>query len=426
MGKNDNRRGSDFDDIRTVFDKRDRDRASGRPSPGDYPDVPEFMNAPRRTGGRYSVDAMRQAHERQTASPQQPNVVVSHDRRGDAYREAQPDPYYGQDPYGMQPDGEGPAPRREPGESKKKKKKHPVLRWFLRLSGILLALILVFILGSILLAKMPESDDAPWPRKDGCATILLCGTDESGDRTDTMLLLFLDRPNRTMRLLSLPRDTMVNRDNPVPKLNGAYTANGRDEKGMNVLLDYVKDLVGYRPDGYMLIDLDCFEELVDDMGGVEFDVPMDMQYEDSSQDLYIDLKKGPQRLNGKQAMWLVRFRSGYAMADLERVRVQRDFLAAALDQWASPSKIFRLPGAMSLLMKNTQTDLGYRNLCWIGLTALKCGGSFESDTLPGEPAWVNGGAYYVEDRQAAAELVNEKYNPYEKEIRADELHPYGY
>jgi LCP family protein required for cell wall assembly len=229
-----------------------------------------------------------------------------------------------------------------------------------------------------------------------------------------------------MRLLSLPRDTMVNRDNPVPKLNGAYSANGRDEKGMNVLLDYVKDLVGYRPDGYMLIDLDCFAELVDAMGGVTYEVPMDMEYNDPTQELYINLKQGLQKLNGQEAMWLVRFRSGYAMADLERVRVQRDFLAAALDQWASPSKIFRLPGAMSLLMKNTQTDLGYRNLCWIGLTALKCGGSFESDTLPGEPAWVNGGAYYVEDRAAAAKLVNEKYNPYEKEFTADDLHPYGY
>ena len=50
----------------------------------------------------------------------------------------------------------------------------------------------------------------------------------------------------------------------------------------------------------------------------------------------------------------------------------------------------------------------------------------ESDTLPGEPAWVNGGAYYVEDRAKAAELVNEKYNPYEKEITANDLHPYGY
>jgi LCP family protein required for cell wall assembly len=242
-----------------------------------------------------------------------------------------------------------------------------------------------------------------------------------------MLLLCLDRNGKKLRLLSLPRDTMVNRDNPVPKLNGAYGANGRGEKGMNVLMDYVKDLVGYRPDGYMLLDLVCFEELVDAMGGVSFDVPMDMSYNDPSQDLYIDLKQGTQTLTGQEAMWLVRFRSGYAMADLERVKVQRDFLDAAIRQWKSLTRLPRAPYAALLLLRNAETDLSWRNLSWIALSLVRgVSGGFESDTLPGEPKYVNGGAYYVEDRQAAAELVNEKYNPYEKEIRADELHPYGY
>ena len=296
----------------------------------------------------------------------------------------------------------------------------------MRIAAVLLALLIVFCLVSVLLAKMPVSEDAIGARREGCATILLCGTDESGDRTDTMLLLYLDRPNNTMRLLSLPRDTMVNRTSSVPKLNGAYAANGRDEKGMDVLMGYVKDLVGFRPDGYLLIDLNCFEDLVDLMGGVRFDVPMDMRYEDPSQDLFIDLKAGEQKLNGKQSMWVVRYRSGYAMADLDRVKVQRDFLSQAADQWTSPLKAPRLPFAMALLLKNTKTDLNWRNLSWLGLAIAKCRSGMESDTLPGEPAWVKGGAYYVENREAAAALVNEKYNPYEKEITANELHPYGY
>ena len=378
-------RKDDFRDIESVFARRDRGAQGGAPSPEEYPEVPAFMNVPRPTAPQYraaySTDPLRRAHEEQM---QQPPV-------------------------------------------KKRRKRHRFLRLLLRLAVILLVLILLAVLGSVLLAKQPETASPIGTRREDCAAILLCGTDEDGVRTDTMLLLYLDRGARQIRLLSLPRDTMVNRENPVPKLNGAYGANGMGEKGMNVLMDYVRDLIGYRPDGYMLIDLDCFEELVDRMGGVEYDVPMDMFYSDPTQDLYIDLKAGAQHLGGKEAMWLVRYRSGYPMADLDRVKVQRSFLSAAMDQWTSPGKFFRLPGALLLLMKHTQTDLSYRNLCWIALTVAKCGtGGLESDTLPGEAAWVNGGAYYVEDREKTAALINEKYNPYEKEITPDDLHPYGY
>ena len=196
---------------------------------------------------------------------------------------------------------------------------------------------------------------------------------------------------------------------------------------MDSLLDFVRDLIGYRPDGYLLIDLDCFQELIDKMGGVTFTVPMDMVYDDPAQNLHIDLKAGRQRLNGQQSMWLMRYRSGYAMADLQRVRVQREFVAEAMAQWTGPAGLFRVPGALRLLSRNTQTDLSYRNLCWIALSIVKCGtGNLESNTLPGEPATVNGGAYYVENRAAAAALIDEKYNPYETEITADDLHPYGY
>lgn len=318
-------------------------------------------------------------------------------------------------------------PEEEPEEFlPRRRKKHRFLRFLLRLVAFLLVLVLLVGLAVYLFAKMPETDQPIGARKDGCCTILICGTDDGGTRTDAMLLLYLDRPNKQIRLLSLPRDTMVNRDNPVPKLNGAYSANGAGEKGMNVLLDYVKDLVGYRPDAYILLDLDCFAELVDAMGGVTFDVPMDMYYNDPYQDLYIDLKAGTQTLNGKEAMWLVRFRSGYAMADLERVSVQRDFLQAAIRQWSSAFRLPMIPQAVKLLLANADSDLSTRNLCWIALALVRGGkAGFESHTLPGEPAWVDGGAYYVEDREAAAALVNEKYNPYETTIRAEDLHPYG-
>ena len=434
---------TEYEDIQNVFQKRDRKRAerhgAQQGAAQDYPDVPGFLNEPRRIRGDadYSVESMRQVHEGQAVYDDR----LEYRESSSVHSQAQPvygqnsypqQPVYGQNPYSQQPvyvqepyygqPGPYDKPRR-----KKRRKKHRFLRFLLKLAALLLALLILAGVGSVLFSKMPESDQPLGPRKDGCCTILLCGTDEEGTRTDTMLLLYLDRNAKKARLLSLPRDTMVNRDNPVPKLNGAYGANGLGKKGMNVLMDYVKDLVGFRPDGYMLIDLDCFADLVDAMGGVTYDVPMDMEYNDPTQDLYINLKQGLQKLSGEEAMWLVRFRSGYAMADLERVRVQRDFLGAAIRQWKSLTRLPRAPYAALLLIKNTTTDLSYRNLCWTALTLVRCvTEGLESDTLPGEPKYVNGGAYYVEDRQAAAELVNEKYNPYETEITTDDLHPYGY
>jgi len=417
MGKFEKKKQNEFEDIQNVFKKRDRGRAERM---REEPAPQEPLTPPRRIrqDADYSVDSMRDVHEGRAVYEEEPRYVESSSVRSPRQ------PVYVQEPY-YSGDGAFEQPRR------KKRKKHRFLRFLLKLAAALLVLVILAGIASVLFSKMPETDRPLGARRDGCCTVLLCGTDAEGARTDTMLLLFLDRNGKQARLLSLPRDTMVNRTSAVPKLNGAFWANGGSTgdraKGMDTLMDYVKDLVGFRPDGYMLIDLDCFADLVDAMGGVTYDVPMDMEYNDPTQELYINLKQGTQKLNGQEAMWLVRFRSGYAMADLERVRVQRDFLNTAIRQWKSLTRLPRAPYAAVLLMRNTETDLSYRNLCWIALTLVRCAsGGFDSDTLPGEPKYVNGGAYYVEDRAKAAELVNERYNPYEKEISADELHPYGY
>lgn len=380
------------------------------------------------TDGKFSIEQLRRVHNGEAAgrapaydggyyTEQDVYAPFEEAPDFDAYDEA---PAY--DAYEDVPDAgwQASAPRG-------KKKKHRGLRIVLWILILLLALTLLTAVVLLVSQRMPQTSAPIGTRKNGCCAVLLAGTDESGIRTDTLMVLYIDRANKQMRLLSIPRDTMVNRDNPVPKINGAYYANGAGEEGMGYLMDYVKDLIGYRPDGYVLIDLNCFEDLVNLMGGVTFDVPMDMAYEDPSQDLYIDLKQGEQHLNGKQAMWLVRFRSGYAAADLQRVSVQRDFLKAALSQWKKPWNIFRVPAALSLLSKHTLTDMAWNNFSWLGFSVLLCGtDGLESDTLPGEGAYVNGGAYFVEDRAAAAALINEKYNPYEEEITAYDLHPYGY
>ncbi len=310
-------------------------------------------------------------------------------------------------------------PRREETRRapEKKKKKHGFLKFLL----ILLLLLGLAVAALWLFARAPEAD-ALAGRRDGCSAILLAGTDVEGVRTDTMMLLYLDAEADKMSLLSIPRDTYTSMDTAVPKLNGVYGIAGGGREGMERLLDYTSECIGYRPDGYVLIDLDCFESLVNLMGGVRFDVPMDMSYEDPAQDLYIDLKAGEQKLNGKEAMWVVRFRSGYAAADLQRVQVQRDFIRAAMDQWLTLGNLWKAPAAATLLTANTTTNLSLGELAWIAKTARSIGAEkMQTDTLPGEGAYVGDGSYYVLWPETTARLINESYNPYQEEVSPEDI-----
>ena len=188
-----------------------------------------------------------------------------------------------------------------------------------------------------------------------------------------------------------------------------------------MLLQRVGECVGFRPDGLLLVDLEGLAELVDVMGGVRFDVPQDMYYDDPSQNLHIALDAGEQRLDGAQAVGLVRFRSGYAEADLKRTEVQRDFLRAAAKQWVGPGLVAKFPALLSWAKKYVETDLSTANLIWLGLALVKGDHGFETAVLPGTAANILGGSYYVLNPEAVAEIVNQYCNPYERAVTVDDL-----
>ena len=271
-------------------------------------------------------------------------------------------------------------------------------------------------------AKQPVAENSLGARRDGCATILIAGTDKGGYRTDTMMLLSVDREAGKLGLVSIPRDTLIYCEYSVPKINSAYGFAGGGEAGMQELLKRVGEIIGFEPDGYVVLELAAFERLVDLMGGVKFDVPMDMYYSDPSQDLYIDLKAGEQTLTGEKAMQLVRFRSGYATADLGRVDVQRQFVSAALDQWLSVKNILKVPAALKLLSQASQSNLTSANYIWLAEAALACDrANIQTRTLPGAATYIAGGSYYVLDAVGVAQTVNECCNPYEQGVAVSDL-----
>ena len=282
--------------------------------------------------------------------------------------------------------------------------------------GFLLLLIAAIVLGVTLMFQPPKSDEPIGTRKDDTASILICGTDEDGTRTDTMMLMYISGSEKKVRLMSLPRDTYtITSSGKAAKLNSAFGRNGAGEEGMEALMDYVRDIIGYRPDGYILVDFTLVPQVVDIMGGVKFDVPMDMDVAS------VAIEEGYQHLNGKQLMTLLRFRKGYATADLGRVEMQRQVLKAAMDQWLSPAHIGDALEAMKLLESNSTSSLNMSNYLWIAKTLLTSLKDFSNDTLPGYPEYRNDVSYYVLKPSEVAELVNSTYNPYKVTITEDDL-----
>lgn len=295
---------------------------------------------------------------------------------------------------------------------RRERKKHHFIRKIL--GGLLLAAVLF--IGYCCVFGMPEAEEAKFwdttDKRNGICNILLTGTDEGGMRTDTMILLSVNDKDHTARLLSLPRDTYTE-GYSVPKLNSACAAYGGGKSGMDALMSEVAKLLGFPIDGYAMVNFDVFEDIVDLFGGVKFYVPIDMDYEDPVQDLYIHLEQGYQKLSGDKAVQLMRYRSGYAMADLERVNVQRDFLQAAMEQWLNPWLIVKAPIAGGTVYKNMVTDLSPGNCIWLIRALVQCDLThLDTQTLPGTPQYINGGSYFVPDTAAIEALMTEFY-PYE-------------
>lgn len=305
------------------------------------------------------------------------------------------------------------APGRKSG-----RKRHGFLKFLL----VILAILAAAVITALLLATPPQRDTQGLGSRTGdTVNVLIAGTDQEGARTDTIMLVSIHKKDRHVTLTSIPRDTLVENVYESQRINSVYGFNGEGEAGIEALMAELTEIFGVSPDGYALVDLTAFIDLVDIMGGVWFDVPQDMQYTDPTQDLYIDLTAGPQRLDGQHAMQLVRFRS-YAMADLQRVNVQRDFIQAALHQWLSVKGLVRAPQVLKLMQENVQTDLSVRNMIWLAAALKQCMSSeMTTQTLPGTPDMIGGASYYVLDRQGVVDTVNASINPYETPVTTDRV-----
>ena len=254
-----------------------------------------------------------------------------------------------------------------------------------------------------------------------CFTCLFMGV--NGHLTDFMMLGQYNPNTRDIALLSIPRDTNV-KNSSDNKINSLYGYAGKDKekinKQANKVMDTVEGITGIEIQHYLIFDTKILRQIVDEIGGIKFNVPINMNYDDPEQSLYIHLKKGVQTLSGKQAEQLVRFRqntdgTGYPNGDIGRIATQQDFIKAMAGEVLSTKNISKFGNLVKIILDGTKTDINMEVISKYmdDVVTIKTD-RIKIDTLPGEGRYGMSPygyklSYYYHDAEKTKQVVEELF-----------------
>ena len=246
--------------------------------------------------------------------------------------------------------------------------------------------------------------------------VLIMGVSEdiSAELTDTIMLAGFNPETNQAFLLSIPRDTFVGSNEATAggfdKINALY------QKSPQKTVEAVENLTGINIDYYITVKTSALIEIVDAIGGVDFDVPINMDYDDDTQDLHIHLRAGQQKIDGEKAEQLVRFRHNnngttysaeYGDNDEGRMRTQREFLKAIATQVVQWNNIDKVKEITNAIFKNLKTDITLSKILgYVPYATSFDVNNLEMDQLPGTPEKINELWFYKADATEISELIN--------------------
>ncbi len=244
-------------------------------------------------------------------------------------------------------------------------------------------------------------------------TFLLAGKDKVGRNTDAIMVACFDAEDYTLNVISIPRDTYVNVSLDNHRINALYAYGG-----VEGLMSGITNLIGYRPDGYAIVDLDAFVTLVDAVGGVDYYVPRQIDYDDDAQDLHIHFTKGQTHMTGQKAMEYIRFRKGYADADIGRIDAQHDFLLTAAEQILENREDVPVSTVLEIFANDVATNLDLGQCTWLAGELMKMDPkNIRFFTMPGNYADAVGDAGFVTVYlEPWLKMLNEYLNPFSQQI----------
>lgn len=246
--------------------------------------------------------------------------------------------------------------------------------------------------------------------------VLVLGVSEdiSAELTDTIMLVGYNPDNNQAFVLSIPRDTFIGQSEA--KAGGFDKINALYQKSPQKTIEAVENLTGVKIDHYVTVKTSVLVQIVDSLGGVNFDVPINMDYDDSTQDLHIHLKAGYQKLNGDQAEQLVRFRhnnngttysASYGDNDEGRMRTQREFLKVVAQQVTQTKNVDQIKQIINAVFENLETNITIGKALGYAPYAIDLNvNDLQMEQLPGTPEKMNNLWFYKADKEKTGELIN--------------------
>ena len=310
--------------------------------------------------------------------------------------------------------------KRDKKEDKKKNKKHTLRKVLLTLLLIIIVIGIIFFIhvqknGGGLKGIVTTVIGSSAEKEKELQDIYLLVMGKSENMTDTIMVVKYSAKNQSASMLSIPRDTFTGDDEKraraSDKINSKYINGGAQDT-----LKEVNELTGLNIRYYLIVDTKALRDLVDAIGGVEFDVPIDMDYDDVTQALHIHVKKGLQLLNGEQAEGVVRFRHNnnytsypvsYGDNDLGRMRTQREFLKILLKQLMKPTNITKINNLLKVAQEEVETNIDWNTAK--GYVPSLFGfntNNLVTNALPGEAKYANGVAVFIANPIKTKELIN--------------------
>ncbi|MGF7184793.1 LCP family protein required for cell wall assembly [Desulfitispora alkaliphila] len=256
---------------------------------------------------------------------------------------------------------------------------------------------------------IPGEDDEKDKKDKGkkISTVLMIGTDQRRNepaRADALILAVFNRTDKELDLISVPRDTRAQiPGRRVEKINHAHAYGGAD-----LTKQAIEELLDIKIDSYVETNFVGFANMVDIIGGIEFDVERRMYYVDNADGTVINLQAGPQTLDGDKALQYVRFRND-SRGDLGRVERQQRFLKELADQMLTLGNVTRIPSLVRELNNNVKTDMPITDMVTLANTVKDVDlNNLNTTTLPGTARTISGISYYILDEDATKELLDEK------------------
>lgn len=261
----------------------------------------------------------------------------------------------------------------------------------------------------------------------GRINILLLGEsgyEEDYKLTDSIMVVSYNPQTQQASMLSIPRDTYVGRqdkNSATPNYLASYKMNVVYRNGTKIpeTLECISNLTGLELENYVLVDTDAIIEIVDAIGGVKFNVPIDMDYDDLNQDLHIHLKAGEQIIDGAKAEQLLRFRHNQDMTtypeeygdnDTGRMRTQREFLQETAKQLLRIENVPKVLNLLDIVFRNVKTNLDMETLKYYIPYIFKFNTSnIVSDVLPGENEKCNGIWIYTANKTKTKQVVQDLF-----------------